>query len=541
MDVNASRLFVFSPVRRLVLHLAALTWLFGAVADTRAALTTESPEVKQSVARAIAFLEQASDNRQGALALQGLSLVKSGADLKHPLITATAETIAKAAGDDTLDQDIYSLGLSIIYLTSLDPDEYRTEIESLLKTLAGAQKDHGGWGYHYFDTGDTSMTQYAVLAMWEAEQVGIRPPIASWERVANWLLRTQDPSGAFGYQGTDPGNFNLVQQDEVRHSMAAAGTGSLYICADRLGMVQLKTDTQGVPAALKPVSDGGANAPSARTRNVDAARMAAARELGDRWLLTNYTIEPEQWVYYYLYAFERYQSFREAAETRTTAGGPAWYDDGARFLIANQKEDGSWVGQAGDVPDTAFAVLFLLRSTRKSIQRAKTYGAGTLVGGRGVPTGTAELLLKKGKIVPRPLEGPAEEVFAIMADPGHQDFLRAIESLEAFTEGDDVDSLAAQADRLVQLAEQGSPEARAAAVKALARTRNLDHVPALIEALEDPDQMVFLEARDGLRFISRKLRGFGLTAQSSDADVKAAVEKWRAWFRAVRPHSPIID
>ena len=40
-------------------------------------------------------------------------------------------------------------------------------------------------------------------------------------------------------------------------------------------------------------------------------------------------------------------------------------------------------GMCGKPVNTAFGVLFLLRSTQKSIRRARGFGAGTLVGGRG--------------------------------------------------------------------------------------------------------------------------------------------------------------
>ena len=45
-------------------------------------------------------------------------------------------------------------------------------------------------------------------------------------------MQTQDPSGGFGYQGTISPNVGaLVDQTEIRPSMTAAGSGSLYICA----------------------------------------------------------------------------------------------------------------------------------------------------------------------------------------------------------------------------------------------------------------------------------------------------------------------
>ena len=62
---------------------------------------------------------------------------------------------------------MYDLGLSIIFLSELDPELYRSEINALMKLMIKWQKPVGGWGYlegPHIDTGDTSMTQYAVLA-----------------------------------------------------------------------------------------------------------------------------------------------------------------------------------------------------------------------------------------------------------------------------------------------------------------------------------------------------------------------------------------
>ena len=44
--------------------------------------------------------------------------------------------------------------------------------------------------------------------------------------------------------------------------------------------------------------------------------------------------------------------------------------------------------EANTIADTAFAVLFLMRSTKKSIEKAKSYGAGEMIGGRGLPKDT---------------------------------------------------------------------------------------------------------------------------------------------------------
>jgi hypothetical protein len=71
-------------------------------------------------------------------------------------------------------------------------------------------------------------------------------------------------------------------------------------------------------------------------------------------------------------------------------------------------------------------------------------------------------------------------------------------------------------------------------VKLLARTRDLDQVPVLLEALKDPDAEVFVAANEGLRFISRKfvLPAFGNGA-ADDAAHKAAISFWTNWYKSL--------
>jgi HEAT repeat protein len=87
----------------------------------------------------------------------------------------------------------------------------------------------------------------------------------------------------------------------------------------------------------------------------------------------------------------------------------------------------------------------------------------------------------------------------------------------------------------------GDFHARFAAVKTLARARELENVPALIYALSDPDKRVMLEAREGLRFISRRFYGFGLPDNPSKAQVQTAQDNWKAWYLSIRPDAELLE
>ncbi|MBX9791812.1 MAG: terpene cyclase/mutase family protein [Pirellulales bacterium] len=503
--------------------------------------TPESPEVVAAVGRAIKFLQKdTTERRIGGRALMGLALVKGGTDLNDPLIKGAAEELAKAVetGNGLEDDNIpYTLGLSIIFLAELDPQKHGEQINGLLKRLLACQKPHGGWGYLGRPTGDTSMTQYGVLSMWEASRAGFATPIDAWERVCNWLLRTQDPTGGFGYQGVDPENFERTRQIGVRHSLSAAGSGCLYICQDHLGLASRQSQAGSLPSSLRRVEKRDAEQRGVvvrRTANVDAQRLKAAEQLGNAWFETNYEINPPGgYMHYYLYALERYQSFREAL------GGPPekrpWYDDGVNILLESQAADGSWSGMCGPACDTAFSILFLVRSMRKSLTRAGLLGDGALLAGRGLPSDGELVQTRGGEVVAKPLAGPAEHLLTLMEDADNPEYLSAVEGFAELAGQADEETLNKHARRLRELADSPRPEARVAAVRALARTRNIDEVPTLIYALSDPDGEVVQAAVEGLRVLSRKPPKSPGTVVTDDASRRAAIEFWKSWYRALRP------
>jgi hypothetical protein len=75
----------------------------------------------------------------------------------------------------------------------------------------------------------------------------------------------------------------------------------------------------------------------------------------------------------------------------------------------------------------------------------------------------------------------------------------------------------------------------------MGKKRNLDHVPLLIHALNDKSSEVVRAARDSLRRISRKFRGFGMPDEPDDLERHTAIRKWQAWYLAIRPDAVLED
>ncbi len=528
--------------------LIALSFLSEGWARLAQAYTPDSPEVQRIVARALAFLEKkaADDPRVGAHALVGLAFMKAGYDANHPVVVGAIDVVRKNVPRPVGDRwspivDIYSAGLAVVFLVNLDANRYRPEIEGYLAFLRAVQKPHGGWGYDGRGTGDTSMTQYAVLAMWEAVRAGIPIPSAMLTGVTMWLIRTQDPSGAFGYQGEVSPDFNLIPQKEIRHSLATAGLASLYVLADLMGLSAQKEEREsGLPPIVREVQRLDPTGRAETRVAVDPRLVQAAINRGKAWQAANYRIDVNRFRYYYLYALERYWTYRELVEGKPKEA-PTWYDDGVRFLRETQREDGSWEHECTPVPDTAFGVLFLVRSTLKSVERVKSFGEGTLVGGRGLPRNTSQVAIIGGNVVAKPELANLEKLMEALQKDEDPEQLAALELLTELPAEQAGAILSKQGQKLLELAGSNAVEARLAAIRAMARSGNLDYVPTLIFALSDADPTIVRGARDALRRLSRRFDLGGPPDNATPAQLQEAIRQWREWYLTIRPDAEFVE
>jgi hypothetical protein len=511
------------------------------------AAAPDSPEVKEMVARALGWLETQNDDRLGGQCLIGLSLFKAGRNDHSKIAAAQKECLATINNVSLLDNQSappnYSLGLALVFLLETDPVGNRSAATQYVHEILRRQQTWGAWGYRDSPHGDTSQTQYPTLGLWLAMNNGIDVPTEAVEKICGWLLRTQDPSGAWGYQGEDPGNYQRVQQNEVRPALAAAGLGSLYICSDILGLNEIKPakDPDALPAALKPVGEPPAAKKRPASRAFDAKQIRQGITDGNYWFTKNFTLESELHTHYYLYAFERYQSFREAAE-RQFNPSPKWYEEMAAMLKRTQASDGHWSSTDGDAVATSFAVLALSRSAKKTIAKVATrLGEGVLLGGMGLPKNTADLQERDGKVVEQVLVGTIDELMTTIEKNDKPELERLAESPALWKLAPDVTKRSGEIARLRAVVASGPFESRLLAVRALARVRELDNVPVLIFALTDPDMRIVREADKGLRFISRKFEGVGLPEEPKPADAPNAIAAWKTWYQAIRPGAQFLD
>jgi hypothetical protein len=499
------------------------------------------------VEKGLQFLETADDERLGAKCLVALCFYKAGKPANHPKIVAAVNACQSSAamlGGDGSAVDNYSVGLALIFLLEVDPERHRSLASRYLQEILRRQRNPGGWGYPGSQTGDTSQTQYPTLGLWLAMNNEMDVPLDAVQRDCGWLLRTQDPSGAWGYQGEDPGHYRRVQQTEIRPALVAAGLGSLYICSDLLkisSQSKPKEEKSAVPSALKPVGDPLEVKPRATVSDLDVRIVRQALNDGNAWFRTHYGIESEGHTHYFLYALERYHSFREAIE-KSTESNPRWYNDIVAYLKKTQEDSGAWGGSDGPAVCTAFSTLALLRSAKKTIATVVAkLGEGVLLGGLGLPKNTADLQEREGKIVESALTGTIDELLTTIEKGNTPELQRLAESQARWKLDSDVTKRSGEINRLRAVVAAGSFESRLLAVRALGRVRELDNVPVLIYALSDPDMRVVREADKGLRFISRKLDGVGLPEEPKAEQTRAAIAAWKGWYQSIRPNAEFLD
>lgn len=519
-----------------------------------AAHSPDSSVVKPMVDKAAQALEGLDATDVGGKCLIGLALYKTERPVGHPKIQSAikhARDLAATVAREGYGYNCYNETIACIFLCDVAPQECRSEINVLVSGLLQRQITAGSWTYKGVQESDTSQTQYGMLTLWSAHSVGITAPVPALERAAHWLMRSQSADGGFGYHPPDPGvgKSNGVLTD-TSLSMSAAGLGSLYLTAHILG---------GGRAEARKTKDKGKELPPAVTRvspdkdqkgfvmlrpqTLDLAALRRACAAGDRWFDKNFrpNNENQTWTYYYLYGLERYKSFKEFVEGQTDAE-PAWYNTGVEYLQQNQKASGVWTNFSsyGDGIDTAFAVLFLVRSTQKTIKKV-TQEEGILIGGKGLPKNLANARLVDGKVVTPQMVKDVEDFLQLLKDTEHKEFdpLALAGSLSL---DEDLTKRTSQIARLRELVTAVDFGARLTAVKTLARAGELDNVPALVYALSDPDPNVVREAREGLRFVSRRLQGVGpVSGKPTPQEIETEQAKWKEWLRSIRPDAEFID
>ena len=488
----------------------------------------------------------------GETVLVGYAHHKCRHDPEHPLVKRAIETAKQivASLETTGERGSkrnYEMAMCVLLFAEVDAERYKSELKTVQQYLMDWQYPNGAFGYYGEKDGDVSQTQYALLAIWTLDRNGIPLDYSRVVESAQWLLRVQDIRGGWPYKGKDPGvGRPNTSQHNPDMSMGLAGGSSILIAGDALRLWGETVDDKdpGIPGLPKAIKIYKEDTNTVRRRRAGMSEDPIKRAVAalNNWRQQNPYKRSSalDWYYYQLYTLERYESFLEIANGLPKDSSPAWYNQGVDELRAVQGPEGGWVQPSntrGPV-STAFALLFLIRSTQKTIF---TLSQGSLQGGYGLPKDTTDIRVDGTQIKGRPIAAQVTDMLDILEQDGAGD--TEGKSIPDDLELDpDPKTRAAQMDRLERLV-RGSQswQARRVAAKLLGRSDELRVVPSLIFALSDPDESVRRYARDGLRFLSRKFDGFGMSDKPNPAEVEKAQRQWREWYRTVNPKYVFLD
>jgi hypothetical protein len=516
----------------LVPALGAIVWTVcsgggGGASEVRAA-------TDPVVARGVQYLKSRAEILPpGEMGLAVLAMLKAEVPATDKTVAACVAKLRQRftsqgyQAEQKGGSDIYEAAVVAMAMANLDAEARRTELAALAQYLISRQKANGSWDYDSRTFGDTSISQYAILGLWEASNAGADVSPAVFDRAAGWFLSTQGSDGGWSYHADEHRDNTMT--------MTAAGTSSLLLCARQLARYREYSRGDAPSKLLSALVATGPRPGYEITTS--QSRVDPAVKRGLAWLAGNFTtasspvIGPS--IYYALYGIERIGALAE----RDTLGRIDWFEQGRRFIGSSQQQDGSWSSTYGSDANTVWALLFLSRSTAQTLQKIeiKRLGAGTLLGGRGLPKDLSSLTVAGGRVVSRPMNGAVEGMLAVLEDPRAENADSALAGLVARYQASGPAALRPYKDRFRALLTDRDPGLRQVSAWALARTGDLDVVPDLIGALVDGEPSVVDTARQGLQLLSRKINGLGPPPGATPEQREEAAQRWREWYKRTRP------
>lgn len=281
---------------------------------------------------------------KGALAT--LALLSCGVRPDDPSVAASLAHLRTIRPERT-----YAISLQTMVFCAAEPKKDLLLIQDNVRFLeqrqnaAGTLK--GAWGYPE-GPGDNSNSQFALLALYEAERVGANVKQQTWKRAYDYWMSAQLPDGSFSYMKGEaqlPGTA----------SMTCAGIGALVITSGEVNAGDASVNGDKVQCCGNQADD-------------DAIERAVA------WLARNFQVDvnvgerSERWLMYYLYGVERVGRLT----ARRFIGDHDWYREGAEFLLRGQNKVGNGFWKRNDntgvesdeVIATSLALLFLSKGRR---------------------------------------------------------------------------------------------------------------------------------------------------------------------------------
>jgi hypothetical protein len=302
----------------------------------------------------------------GSTALVTLALLTAGEKPSSPAVDKALRFLEQFSAADL--GKVYSVSLQTMVFAAADPDRFRVRLAANVAWLERAQirpddpsaEYPGTWAYTDLkeQSGDNSNTQYALLALHTASEVGIpvRPEV--WTLARQHWENSQRLDGSWTYQPN--------VRDSPTASMTVAGIASLII------------------SGLKRYEGQEVLMPDGKIRNCGKGGVNQQVQRGIDWIARNFYVgqnfpRDQTWKYYYLYGLER---AGRLAGIRFF-GENDWYREGAAHLVTTAQRDrlqGYWAGSSNAERDpvvaTSMALLFLAKGRSPVVINKARHGPG---------------------------------------------------------------------------------------------------------------------------------------------------------------------
>ena len=348
-----------------VVSIVAIAVPLATLAQPQNGQPIDAGQVLSAIERGVAYLKREQQPRGrwkeampgydgGITALCTLALLNSGVAADHPVVRKALDALRSLEPDKT-----YTVALQTMVFCAAEPKKDMLYIRRNVKWLEQHQVQGegrtGAWSYPG-PGGDNSNAQFAVLALYDAQRVGVEVSRKTWELAENYWRTAQNEDGSWGYVPGDAGNG----------SMTCAGISGLAICR----------------AALE---SGDAAIENGRVECCRPHEQDDALDRGIDWLADRFSVDHnprpagsgQPVLYYYLYGLER----AGRLTARRFIGEHDWYREGAEFLVREQDSlshywKGNWYAERNPHISTAMALLFLSKGRRPIVMAKLKYGDG---------------------------------------------------------------------------------------------------------------------------------------------------------------------
>jgi len=296
-----------------------------------------------------------SGNQVGLTSLATLALITSGLPPEHDAVKRGISWLKRPEVDP---EATYDLAMAIMALAASDDPTVRGKIGKLafrLEELQNRGTAAGAWGYRDTSHWDNSNTQFAILGLREAADVGIQIDRDVWQRSQDHFLKNQI------------GPVDLPNGSAWQYTPGGGPTGSMTVA----GIASLSITRTMLDSDKNVGPDGVIDCCRLQNEPVDLAI-----ESGIRWLSTHFRVRTnpgsEHWPLYYLYGLERAGRFTG----QRFFGEHDWYREGAEFLVSTQNvREGTWQTRQEDaVAGTSLALLFLSKGLSPVVINKLKYG-----------------------------------------------------------------------------------------------------------------------------------------------------------------------